>query len=98
MKKFDGRVRGPLVSPDQGKNGLDGPGPSSSIFAGTSEGLRMMCVFLTRVEVMVGATGADTAAMTATAHAAATGARSPGAPRRRIESVPPIASGTPPAN
>src|SRR6476646_12064490 len=98
MKKFAGMVRCTLVSPDEGKKGLDGPRPSSFIDAGTIDGLRMVLVSFARADVIVAATGAATAAMTAIAQAAATGARSSGAPRRRIESAPAMASGTPPAS
>src|SRR3954471_23247073 len=98
MKKLAGIVRCTFVSPDDGKNGLDEPRPSSSILVGTVDGFRMTCVALAREEASVAATGAATAAIAATAQATATGARSPGAPRRRTDTAPPIASGRPPAN
>src|SRR4029079_14842660 len=98
MKKFAGMVRCTFVSPDDGKNGLDGPAPSSFIDAGTTDGLRMMFVFFARAADIVAATGTATAAMTATAQAVTTGARSPGAPGRRIAGAPAMASGPPPAS
>jgi|SRR6188474_1552166 len=96
MKKFAGMVRCTFVSPDEGKNGLDDPAPSSFIDAGTIDGLRMMFVFFARADVIVAATGAATAAMAAIAHAMAAGARSLSVPR--IARAPAMASGTPPAS
>src|SRR3954471_20841587 len=98
MKKFAGMVRCTFVSPEEGKNGLDGPAPSSFIDTGTIEGLRMTPRSFAREDVIVAATGAAIAAMTTIVHAAATNRRSPGAPRRRIERAPAMASGTPPAS
>src|SRR5947208_1547030 len=86
MQKFAGIVRCTFVSPDEGKKGLGGPPPSSFIDVGTIDGLRMMPRSFARADVIVAATGAAMAAMTAMAQAAATGARSPGALRRRTES------------
>src|SRR3954468_1728173 len=98
MKKFAGMVRCTFVSPEDGKNGLDGAPPSSFIDTGTIEGLRMMFRSFARDDVIVAAMGAAIAAMSTMVHAATTAARSRGAPRRRIESAPEITSGTPPAS
>src|SRR4026207_2102712 len=63
MKKFAGMVRCTFVSPDEGKNGLEDPAPSSFIDAGTIDGLRMMFVFFARADVIVAAHGAATRAL-----------------------------------
>src|SRR3954466_3512210 len=96
MKKFAGMVRCTFVSPDEGKNGLGGPPPSSFIDNGTIDGLRMTLRSRAREDVIVAATGAAIAAMTTMVHATATDARSPGAPWRRTERAAAIASGTAP--
>src|SRR5262245_26068284 len=90
MKKFAGIVRCTLVSPDDGKNGLPGPRPSSFMLDGTREGFRIVFVIRARAEYLVAATGAAMADRAATAHATAASGRSFAPPRRnRIDSPAP---------
>src|SRR4030095_7309778 len=96
MKKFAGMVRCTFVSPDEGKNGLDDPRPSSFMLTGTIDGLRMTLVAFIRAESLVAATGAAIAASTAIAHAAVARRRSRALPCRTSASAPTVKRGKAP--